>query len=273
MTLLVVEKKDDHIYVASDSRFSLGTMRIDCGTKIFKSNCTIRSLQGTVATFNIGFAFTGSVTNFFNFKNRIDFVLRNVFIEINEDCLNDIVIELIKKEYQSLCSESREALDVEGEVLFFMPSINNCNMSAYCLKFDPNTLNISLNTITDPYTFYGSGKDTAASMFEILHPQNYKNIVRFTKKVIDSHQDDTIGGNVQIGELTFDDFRILGYQDFEVNNVDFGPFYYYGSAKLKEHENFLPLDASFLEIYSPEELDTMSQQNTAFVMQSLQGNS
>ena len=38
MTILAVEKRCNHIYVASDSRYSIGDIHIDNGTKIFKEN-------------------------------------------------------------------------------------------------------------------------------------------------------------------------------------------------------------------------------------------
>lgn len=65
MTILAVEKRARHIYVASDSRYSIGNVHIDNGTKIFKVNVSITIPGKNTIHANVGFAFDGNVTLFF----------------------------------------------------------------------------------------------------------------------------------------------------------------------------------------------------------------
>lgn len=264
MTILAVEKKGDHIYVASDSRYSLGTKRIDCGTKVFSAKCIIRGPSIQTQTINVGFAFDGSVTNFFNFKNRIEFTLQNVFSDTAQDDLDQAILDLVKEELETLCQQCEEAVDTEGDVLFFKPQVNGQGINAYQLSYNTVTRSVIIKEITDPLTFYGSGQKPAESLLCSGTP--YINIVRFLKEVIEKSGCETIGGNIQIGELTHDGFRVLGYQDFDVQSTSFGPYYYYGSAKMNEKDHFLPLDASFLQIYTDEEQAKMAEENAKYIV-------
>ena len=263
MTILAVDKQRDKIYVASDSRYSIGTKRIDCGTKVFSTKCTIRGPFIQSQSINVGFAFDGCVTNFFNFKNRIDFTLQNIFSDTVEDDLDQAILDLVKEEFETLCQQSEDAVDIEGDLLFFKPQVNGQGINAYCLSFNSVTRSVIIKEITDPLTFYGSGKDPAETLLRSGTP--YINIVRFLKEVIEKSGCDTIGGNIQIGELTCDGFRVLGYQDFDVQSTSFGPYYYYGSAKMKNKDHFLPLGASFLQIYTNKEQAKMAEENTKYM--------
>lgn len=84
-------------------------IHIDNGTKIFKEECVIRNPLKGFLHMSVGFAFDGNVTFFFNFKNRIEFILRNVFVPTCDDDYDEIVLDLIKNCYSSLCDYSGAA--------------------------------------------------------------------------------------------------------------------------------------------------------------------
>lgn len=260
MTILAVEKRHNHVYVASDSRYSIGDIHIDNGTKIFKEECVICNPLKGFLHMSVGFAFDGNVTFFFNFKNRIEFILRNVFVSTCDGDYDEIVLDLIKNCYSSLCLECCDKIDIEGDILVFFNSLSTGSALAYKIMYDPEKDDVVVSMIPNGLTFYGSGANVAERLNRL---NQYINIVRFMKNVLAyKGNEETIGGNIQIGELSKDGFRVLGYQDYDETSVDFGPHYYFGSSKVPNYENFQPLDGSFLVIYSDEELKDMSRKNT-----------
>jgi len=260
MTILAVEKRCNHIYVASDSRYSIGDIHIDNGTKIFKEKCVIcNPLKGFIHM-SVGFAFDGNVTFFFNFKNRIEFILHNVLVSAYDDDYDEILLDLIKNCFSDLCLECCDKIDVEGDVLVFFNSLATGSALAYKIMYDPVKDDVVLSMIPNGLTFYGSGANVAQRLNGL---NQYVNIVRFMKNVLAyKGNEETIGGNIQIGELSKDGFRVLGYQDYDETSVDFGPHYYFGSSKVPNYENFQPIEGSFLVIYSEEELKEMARKNT-----------
>ena len=263
MTILAVEKSDKHIYVASDSRYSVGDIRIDNGTKIFKVDCVIRHLEKENLITSVGFAFDGNVTLFFNFKNRVEYILRNILVQPHEDDYDTVLLELLKQCYCDLCLECYDRIDVEGDVAVFFNSFSNGQPLAYKIAFNPSLKNVECNFIDNGVYFYGSGKAVAEKLY---FPNNYVNIVRFMKTVLANRgTEETIGGNVQVGKLSDNGFEILGYEDFEEESLEFGPHIYYGSSKVPNYDNFIPLDSSFLEIYTEKERQSMAQKNIKMI--------
>lgn len=94
----------------------------------------------------------------------------------------------------------------------------------------------------------------------------YKNIVRFMKEVIAyKGEEETIGGNIQIGKLDENGFDVLGYQDFDITATDPGPHYFYGSSLVPKYDNFEPLKESFLQIYTDKEQEDILNKNVEII--------
>lgn len=277
MTVLAVERKDTHIYVASDSRCSWKGVSVDYCTKIFKLDLKVRTTIGFEKKTTVGFAFAGGVDFFFDVKNRLEFVLANILVDYNEVNLDEIVCDLIAKGCQDVANAYKASFKSSGtniagntDILFFMKSLvnNGTGTTDFVYKdfwIDSNYSVLPVNKPGD-YQFFGSGERVARQLKN--DPQyEWKNIVRFVQDVVKKMpSNSSVGGNVQVGVLEDSGFRVLGYQDLNEQ----GEFvYYYGSAAIPEYENFQPLDASFLCIYDEAEVKKKQEEFLKKVMDDL----
>lgn len=264
MTVLAVQKEENCIYVASDSRCSWKGISVDYCTKIFKIDLKIRTSIGFEKNTSVGFAFAGGVDFFFDIKNRLEFVLSNVFVQQTEVELDDIVCDLIQNVCQDVANAYKQSFKKTGsnlagntDILFFMKSLVNNGTGVTDLVYKDFWINEEYDVLpidkSGKYQFFGSGESVARRLKE-SETYEWKNIVRFVKDVIDAMPktgNPSVGGNVQVGVLDYEGFRVLGYQDIDEK----GNFaYYYGSAIIPNYESFQPLGASFLIIYSDEEI-------------------
>ena len=258
MTVLAVQKEENYIYVASDSRCSWNGITVDYCTKIFKVDLKIRTSIGFEKNTSVGFAFAGGVDFFFDIKNRLEFVLSNVFVQQSEVELDNIVCELIRNVCQDVADAYKQSFAKTGsnlvgntDILLFMKSLVNDGTGATDFVYKDfwidNDYNVRLIDKSGEYQFFGSGEG-AARRLKDSGDYEWKNIVRFVKDVIDDMSkagNVSVGGNVQVGVLERDGFRVLGYRDIDKNG---NYVYYYGSAVIPDYECFEPLGASFLVV-------------------------
>ena len=256
MTLLVVDKKEKVIHVGSDSRYSLGEYRLDCGPKVFEVKARFSYATDSQKSSKVGFAFDGDVTFFFSLKSKLDLVFDNLFVYPYQNSEDEIMMEKVEDICNEIANDYLNSRSADGQysllncigtqVLFFYRSIDDGKtLKAYCFTCGED-YKFTCDEIPDGETFYGSGAEKALLFYDA---GEYKNIVRFLLRVIKDAGEDTIGGSVQLGRLDENEFNIIGYQDFD----GFKYVYHLGNAVV-DTENFIPREAAFYKIWSEDEI-------------------
>ncbi len=286
MTILVVHKQKDTIYIASDSRYSLKGAYTDSGPKIFKMSTRIygpnsqgRAPDKAPVLYNgsIGLAFAGDTSFFLSLKGRLEWVLEYIQIAKTDMPYSEIIKDVVFTIYKNLINEACVMHD--ADVILLLNNSNSNAPQAYYMKASPNEnlkkADISITEINDEYTFGGSGTDSAEVLFTTLQATNNMphNVFLFTKKVIStytsraiSHNDDSdVGGDLQAGRLDKNGFEVLGIQDFRESDV-FGEFFKYCFGGMTMHDDLsLPhginVKRSFLKIYNENDIKEKIEEN------------
>lgn len=279
MTILVVHKQKNSIYIASDSRYSLKGDYTDSGPKIFKMPTRIYgpNSQGSLPndapiryTGSIGLAFAGHPSFFLSLKGRLEWVLEYIQIAKTDMPYSEIIKDVVFTIYKNLINEACVVHD--ADVILLLNNSNSNMPQAYYMKASLNKdLTKAVTTITeinDEYTFGGSGKESAETLYTTLQANNSMphNVFLFTKKVIStytsnaiSHNEDSdVGGDLQAGRLDRNGFEVLGIQDFH-ESENFGEFFKYCFGGMTMHDNIsLPyginVKRSFLKIYNENDI-------------------
>jgi len=279
MTILVVHKQKDSIYIASDSRYSLKGAYTDSGPKIFKMSTRIYgpTFQGRFPSDapilykgSIGLAFAGDTSFFLSLKGRLEWVLEYIQIAQTDMPYSEIIKDVIFTIYKNLINEACVMHD--ADVILLLNNSNSNTPQAYYMKASSNKnltkADITITEINDEYTFGGSGKDTAERLYTIFQAGNSMphNVFLFTKKVISTYtssaiahnENSDVGGDLQAGRLDKNGFEVLGIQDFRESD-NFGEFFKYCFGGMTMHDDLsLPhginVKRSFLKIYNENDI-------------------
>lgn len=265
MTILAVDKKKNEIHVGSDSRYTIGEYRLDCGPKVFEVVAHFSDPGSYRGFTKVGFAFDGDVTFFFSLKSKLDMIFGNLMIYPYQDSIDEIMIEKIEEICDEISKEYSKSLSEDGQyrltncigtqVLFFFKSVDDGQtLKAYCFTCDEN-YKFDCKEIPDGETFYGSGAEKAEGFYSL---GLYENIVRFLMYVIEHAREESIGGAIQLGKLDESGFNIIGYQDFD----GFKYVYHLGNAVV-QGDNFVPQKTFFYEVYSEAEIVEMQKNYVA----------
>ena len=196
MTILVVHKQKNSIYIASDSRYSLKGDYTDSGPKIFKMPTRIYgpNSQGSLPNDapirykgSIGLAFAGHPSFFLSLKGRLEWVLEYIQIGKTDMPYSEIIKDVVFTIYKNLINEACVVHD--ADVILLLNNSNSNMPQAYYMKASLNkNLTKAVTTITeinDEYTFGGSGKESAETLYTTLQANNSMphNVFLFTKKL------------------------------------------------------------------------------------------
>lgn len=147
-------------------------------------------------------------------------------------------------------------------------------MSTSCSD-DLNTSIATITEIKNDYTFLGSGKDVAESIYTILCEKRElpHNVFLLTKKIISAcisnakslDKNSDVGGDLQAGFLNGNGFEVLGIQDFH-ESPNFGDFFKYCFGGMIMHDDFsLPFGINikrrFLKIYNEDDIKQKIEEN------------
>ena len=275
MTILVVHKQKNSIYIASDSRYSLKGAYTDSGPKIFKLSTRIYgpNYQGKAPDEapilykgSIGLAFAGDASFFLSLKGRLEWVLEYIQIAQTNKPYSEIIKEVIFTIYKNLISEACGIHD--ADVILLLNNSNSNMPQAYYMKASLNenltNADITITEINDEYTFGGSGKDVAKTLYTMLRENNSipHNVFLLTKKIISTcifHNDNSdVGGDLQAGCLDRNGFEVLGIQDFR-ESENFGEFFKYCFGGMTMHNNIsvppeINIKRRFLKIYDEKDI-------------------
>ena len=279
MTILVVHKQKNSIYIASDSRYSTKGAYTDSGPKIFKMSTKIYgpNSQGKspreapiLYTGSIGLAFAGDTSFFLSLKGRLEWVLEYIQIAKTDTPYSEIIKDVIFTIYKNLINEACAVHD--ADIILLLNNSHSNTPQAYYMKASSNEnlkkANITITEINDEYTFGGSGKNTAESLYAILQASNSipPNVFLFTKKIISTYtssaisrnKESDIGGDLQAGRLDRNGFEVLGIQDFRESKNP-GEFFKYCFGGMTMHDDIsLPprinVKRSFLKIYNEDDI-------------------
>lgn len=286
MTILVVHKQKNSIYIASDSRYSIKGAYTDSGPKIFKMSTRIYgpTSQGKrpseapiLYTGSIGLAFAGDASFFLSLKGRLEWVLEYIQIAQTNKPYSEIIKEVIFTIYKNLISEACEIHD--ADVILLLNNSNSNMPQAYYMKASLNenltNVDITITEINDEYTFGGSGKDVAKTLYTMLRENNSMpdNVFILTKKIIGTYtsnvlsgkKDSDVGGDLQAGYLGRNGFEVLGIQDFCESGTS-REFFKYCFGGMTMHDNIsLPpeinIKRSFLKIYNDDDIKEKLEEN------------
>jgi hypothetical protein len=291
MTLLVVEKRERIVYVASDSRYSVmssqrnnpNLLHTDSGPKIFRLPTKIvgpnhqdQREPDVLYQGSIGLAFAGCADFFATMKARLEWVLEYIQIVPSGKKYSDIITEVVFNTYEKLYEETSMIYE-DTCVLFFITDNITHELNAYSIsvEIDDNCdIFVRKKKITDVYSFYGSGESKAADLYEIMKQHMPSNIFQFTKKVISECEktgDSDVGGDMQAGRLDVNGFEVVGIQDYDEENLlHFGFKYCFGGMRMHGEDDLnagINVTRSFFEIYNDAEKQIAATRNVDDVMQ------
>lgn len=230
MTLVIARKNiDGQVILSSDSRISFSDSEyIDYGVKIFRISTKIYSptdhetkQQKLVYDQTLGLAITGSAVNAYTVKEILVEMLQNLqYAPGYTDFSLEGIAKLIRKVLSMTNTDLGAIMNKRG--------LSQLILSGYC----PNTLNIRTFKFEFDYTsypvktdykeilsdpgveFFGSGKTEA----ELLYKENNSlSPYHIIKRVIKEAKVPTVGGGIQAGEFENNNFKILGIEDYSVD--------------------------------------------------------
>lgn len=230
MTLVIARKKNNHISISSDSRVSFGKVgNFNHGVKVFSFPAKIygptdfnTGISELVYAYNLGLAFTGSTTNALTVKESIYEILQNLqyvpgYTEFNLNSLANIILKVYNKTTLEIGQIIRE--DGLSELIFsgYCPEQQRIRIFHFSYDASDFPIRTFYNEILneDGIVFFGSGKRIAEN---IHSEQPTLSIFHILKKVINDENEKSVGGGIQYGEFSNNNFKIYGVEDYETNN-------------------------------------------------------
>ena len=229
MTLVVVNRKGNWVSFASDSRISFPDQGyLDIGIKVFSNPTKVSSMtdgetnMSTVDySYRVGLAVIGGSINSFLVKDTIYELLQNVQ---HGSIRNEFSFEEVAKLVHKVYARTTKDLD-------FLRDASLCTvlLAGYCqidkrvrlFKFEPYmsddeiwTTRYSEFLIADGVEFFGSGKKKAIELYN-LNP-NFTPL-KILREVIKDKDVPSVGGGMQYGDFLKNNFRILGVEDYELD--------------------------------------------------------
>ncbi len=231
MTLCIAWKDSKgSIYLASDSRISIGFGSTDVGVKVM--SLPLRLYESTPAGASsptlthrreLGIAVIGSLTTTYIAKE----LLQNVFagLQYAEGVADESfasMVELGASLFRQLTHDVCRLLFSNGLGKLVMVGycpVERCG-KAFVVSIDASSYPVQA-TQTELFTsqafeFFGSGRTAAIS----LHQQNSHALspYQLVRGVIAAKAIESVGGAVQAGILDSEDFRVVGVRDYRQND-------------------------------------------------------
>lgn len=225
MTLIAIQRKNDIVTFDSDSRLTLGeSTYFDLGAKLFEIPVRIRGPLHSISDANkwefenvFGMAIAGSTINAYALKESISHILSHITYLSN--CSDVSIIGLgyfIRKRFVEI---SKKLM-----ALFRTKGLSEIVIAGYCLMqkririlrffwtLSSDSIDFQVEEIlkSDGLFFAGSGKSAADKVYKdnpLLTP------MQIIKAVIDDRMDESVGGLLQHGLFSNNNFGLSGVME------------------------------------------------------------
>lgn len=229
MTLCMAWKSAGIIRFASDSRLMFNNSHADVGIKVLSlpyrilSPTTEQSKGGREVAFSgeLGMCFAGSTLNSLIVKESMVEILKSLqYAPGTTDISMDGIAKFIFTAYKIISRRVCETNLSDGgraDIIICGRCPETNRARAFLLSTDKQN-NHSMNEIlTDDNSHYfiGAGKDQAETdLPQYASDHEYLNVL---KSVIDNHSIESVGGNIQYGEIRGSEFVVLCVIEFGKN--------------------------------------------------------
>ncbi len=229
MTLVIAQRLNDKVTFSSDSRMSFqGEGAFDHCIKIFKAPFRLKGpmkshddIDKWEFEYNYGLAVIGSTLNAYSVKDSISELIANLQYMSN---VSDVSIagvgSIIFKVYSYISARLCEVLRERGICEILLGGYCLIHKRIRILRYYSMVVESELKFYyeeilpKDGMLFFGSAKSLAESIY---NENNSLQPLQIIKKAILSDKDATIGGGLQHGSFSKENFKISGVSEHEFN--------------------------------------------------------
>ena len=229
MTLCIATKEDNKIRFLSDSRLtftdSSGNKKYsDIGIKVIKSKVVRTNTANKRIENNIGLCFAGHSNAIYTIKDSIIETLGNLqYAEGLTDLTFESIVKVVQYTFKQCAQSLIDILSKEGrfEVIVGGYCFVKHDYVVYRLfipipvDFDNIQVDYEEILVDENKYFVGSGSKNAK---EFNNEDNSLSGYSILKKVINSNEIKSVGGDIQIGEFNQREFIIKGIAEFDSKN-------------------------------------------------------